>query len=400
MANNGSMIYGQVAMTDIQAVLPTFYSDLLNIFSIHGGRFNKWARWKPIVWAWQFNPRTDMWRGPDGQCGMTIKKYGAVGGINTQGTFLYDITHNLCEWVYIVPNGGESAPMRMGDFGQWLGEKPGNLGYINYAVSPFGSPDIEMLPNANGDIDFPFEEPDVDDSGNGYTAPEYRDPTTLSPNLDILDFAFNGVWAGEFYFGIALSSGLVFTGSTKIKDGGMGQVTAKNIHLAAGTYTCFPFLSSYSRPYGASEQTGTLIPLDNWSFKLRVKSQEESSVVVWAYGSVNSKGKVTAYVIIDNNTNGSVTVSNIKVQFMRGKTFGGSGDLFDSILCSPSSITIPAGGSATTNEVHTTIPYPPSDLPEYWVRGALTSSYARVVYKDMPLDEEDDEGGGSDVAPN
>ncbi len=396
MANNGSMIYGQVQFTDIQAVLPTWYSTDADVFSQHGDRIRKWARFKPVVWANQFLPRIDMWRGPDGQCGMTIKKYGAVGGINTPGTFLYDITHNLCEWVYIVPQGTSNSTRRMGDFGQWLGEKPGNLGYINYAESPFGSPDIEMLPSADGSIDFPFEEPDVDDSGNGYTAPEYRDPTTLSPNLDILDFAFNGVWAGEFYFGIALSNGLVFTGSTKIKDGGMGQVTAKNIHLAAGTYTCYPFLCSYSRPYGSAEQVGTLIPLDNWSFKLTVRKQGYFYSVVFA-GWNSGYRSIWGILQLVNESANSKTITDPTVYLYRvqpGRDPSQYGELVQTIRVKSGNVTIPAGGSTDLN---------------FSVSGLTKGNYDWYVtgprepgadYEYYPLEEPDEGDGGSDYAPN
>lgn len=394
MANNGSMIYGQVQMTDLQVVVPTSYSSLLDIFRQHGSRFNKWARWKPNVWANQFVPRTDMWRGPDGQCGMTIKKYGGVGGINSQGTFLYDITHNLCEWVYIVPNGGESAPMRMGDFAIWTSSGAGKLGYINYAESPFGSPDIEMLPSADGSIDFPFEEPDVDDSGNGYTAPEYRDPTKLSPNLDIFDFAFNGVWAGEFYFGIALSNGLVFTGDRKIKDGGMGQVTAKNIHLAAGTYTCYPFLSSYSRPYGAAEQTGTLIPLDNWSFKLTVRKQGYFYSVVYA-GWNSGYRSIWGILRLVNESASSTTKTDPTVYLYRvqsGRDPGQYGELVQTIRVKNGNVTIPSGGSVDLN-------FSVSGLTkgnyDWYVTGPREQGAALEYY---PLEDPDD-GDGGDVAP-
>lgn len=396
MANNGSMIYGQVQLTDIQAVLPTYFNNVLDIFRQHGDRFRKWARWKPVVWARQYVPRTDMWRCSDGQCGMTIKKYGAVGSRNTPGTFLYDITHNLCEWVYTVPQGGEDAPCRVGDLGQWLGDKPGNLGYINYAESPFGSPDIEMLPSADGSIDFPFEEPDVDDSGNRYTAPEYRDPTTLSPNLDILDFAFNGVWAGEFYFGIALSNGLVFTGSTKIKDGGMGQVTAKGIHLATGTYTCYPFLCSYSRPFGSAEQVGTLIPLDNWSFKLTVRKNGYFYSVVaagWNSGNRSIWGILQLY----NEKYETQSVTNPTVYLYRvqaGRDPGQYGELVQTIRVKTGTVTIPT-------DSHVDLEFSLGGLTrgnyDWYVTGPR-DIYTQLTY--YPLEDADEGDGGSDYAPN
>ena len=402
MANNGTMIYGQPAMTDIMAVLPTSYTDVESVCRNASGNIKQWARWKPIIWGGQFVPRSDMWRGPDGQCGFTIKEYSAVGSSSVAGNFLYDIIHNLCEWVYNAPQGGESQSCRQGDFSQWLGENVATyLGYINYAQSPFGSPDIEVWPSDNGTVDFPFEESDVDDSGNATVAPELRDPTTLDPNLSLLDFAFNGVWAGEFYFGIALSNGLVFTGDRKIKDGGMGQVTATNLYLTEGsTYTCWPFLSSYARPYGANEQVGTLIPLDNWSFKVTVLKKEDRSVTVWVYATIDKYGHVEGEIIIENNTYSAVTVSNAKAQLMRGKVFGVGGDMFDSIVCFTAARSIPAGGQ-TSATFSTSVQWPPpDDMPMYWARGYVTSSSARIVYKDMPFDEADDGDGGGDYAPD
>ena len=401
MANDGTMIYGQISPTDCMAVLPTSATNVFDICSNKSGNIKKWARWKPLIWPNQFTPRTDMWRGPDGRCGMTIKTYGGVGGINTPGTFLYDITHNLCEWVYNAPQGGTAQPCRIGDFAIW---PAGNLGYINNAIRPFGGGDIEVWPSDNGTVDFPFEEGDVDDSGNPILPPDSSqiDPTTLDPNLSLLDFAFNGVWAGEFYYGIALSNGLVFTGDKKLKDGGGGQVAANNLYLTEGaTYTAWPFLSSYSRPYGADEQVGTLIPLDNFSFKVKVIKKEDRSVAVWAYATVDKYGHVEAYLVIENNTDSAVTISNPKVQFMRGKVFGVGGDLFDSIVCTPKVIDVPAGSTGTSNIVTTSVQWPPpNDMPMYWARGYVTSSTPRIVYKDMPFDEADDGDGGGDYAPD
>ena len=399
MANNGTMIYGQVSETDAMVVLPTSATNVFDICSNKSNNIKKWARWKPIIWGGQFVPRSDMWRGPDGRCGLTIKTYGAVGGINTPGTFLYDVTHNLCEWVYNAPQGGTAQPCRLGDFAIW---PAGNLGYINNAIRPFGGGDIEVWPSDNGTVDFPFEEGDVDDSGNPILPPDSSqiDPTTLDPNLSLLDFAFNGVWAGEFYYGIALSNGLVFTGDKKLKDGGGGQVTANNLYLTEGaTYTAWPFLSSYSRPYGADEQVGTLIPLDNFSFKVKVIKKEDRSVTVWVYATVDKYGHVEGEIIIENNTYSAVTVSNAKAQLMRGKVFGVGGDMFDSIVCFTAARTIPAGGQ-TSATFSTSVQWPPpNDMPMYWARGYLTSSSARIVYKDMPFDEADDGDGGGDYAP-
>lgn len=110
VANGGELGEGLTSWHDTRSLFNTAAS--INIASRH----------KPIIRAVNFcqdfdstkpNYDEDWWKGADGWCGLSPLKVGNFKLIpqHVDG-------HNN-GWSYFLPNGGESAPMRLGDFAQY-----------------------------------------------------------------------------------------------------------------------------------------------------------------------------------------------------------------------------------------------------------------------------------------
>ena len=84
------------------------------------GLINKWAKYKPVEYSgwstvgelntlssnhasWNWRQSSDWWRGDSGTCGLNIQVFENFGAIDTQGSFLYKLTHGELPWDYVPP---------------------------------------------------------------------------------------------------------------------------------------------------------------------------------------------------------------------------------------------------------------------------------------------------------
>ena len=72
-------------------------------------KLNKWSKYKPVIHQDLFIDGDGRWKGGDLKCGLTITNY-------TYGDLAAAYLNDEGRWVYNIPNGTSSQPLRLGDF--------------------------------------------------------------------------------------------------------------------------------------------------------------------------------------------------------------------------------------------------------------------------------------------
>lgn len=314
--------------------------DNLTSFFSDGANINMWSKYKPVISTTLFFDlslwQSSGFRGDLGDCGLNIKTY-------SPSTFKTAAKKGTTGWSYKVPTGGNSAPMRLGDF----------RGYCPSAYNPLGNVASSGL-ISNGNVTFAI---DIAISG------------TSDTNITLADIKIggsNGTSLSNFYFGVYVwnnNNSYFYTSSSKI--GTNANLTISVPITVAGEYNFIPFLSSAAQTTG-SDVSATIVSCNKSAQKLTVVSSGSLKKVI-PNGAWNASGTkvigVSATLI--NDTSASVTFTGITVQLRYGSD-GASSSLLDTVSYS-GSVTVAAKGNRTIYLSDITENY--NQARTYWLAG-------------------------------
>lgn len=224
------MIYDILPNTNLKM------SDVSDTLNAHGGvtnnefgslfsssaNINMWSKFKPTIHTQLFLDGDGRWKGFDGKCGLTIPIYSSASTLRTA------LANGSAMWSYTPPNGGESQPLRIGDF----------RGYNAKAVNPIGELFDEYFVMSDGtgyEIDIQVETI-IDGEGSNY-------------NLTLDDISIDGTKLTNMYLGVYLvpksGSGYLF-GTSSSKIGTNDSLTMKLPVSAStkGEHTAYLFLAT------------------------------------------------------------------------------------------------------------------------------------------------------------
>ena len=278
-------------------------NDVTSFFK-SAANLDMWSRFKPIVIAripflklWDKMDSTRYYyQGEDGKCGLSYNVYTDVG------TFKSALVGGETRWDYMPPQGGENAPMRLGDFRR----------YCTTAINPLGTIPTNLIATRlpSGDsvqIDI-----------------EVAVPTGTTYNLGMSDFYANSIPFTDMYLGVYLikkgeAEGRFRTSDTKIGEEGVMSIVFPLYSDEGGDYTAYTFLSSVVQ--GDEEKEGTFVSIGGVSMNgagQDITIQPAGTLrTITAYASAEANTKNFYYeVTLENNDGGSTTFKNVYMQIM------------------------------------------------------------------------------------
>lgn len=231
---NQRKILAPVSVYDVQRCFGTSRNDVGD--QIANVAINKWAKYKPVVWAnvdtvstWdpvagKWTDAAQWWKS-NGNCGLSITPFTELGVMTNTNSFLYKLTHGLLGWSYIRPTGGGSAPYRLTDFAR----------YFHEAIAPYGEiGHTEIYVDQQGQATIAWDVVDVDEDNLKLTDIIVRNDNTNHPLTD-------------FYLGAVLykpnySTWYTWTSDVKFGGGDL-TITLTDATGLAGDWKLMPFFS-------------------------------------------------------------------------------------------------------------------------------------------------------------
>lgn len=306
----------------------SFFKDSANI--------NMWSKYKPVVskdlfYTYDEWINGDAWRGADGKCGLTIL---------SKTTSMQDF-HNYLDdgsalWSYTPPKGGETEPLRLGDF----------RGYNPDAINPVGEITTDGFVDQENPNAYDYVQFDVDVATNLENNLEYG---------DILIGGKNGTPLTQFYFGIYAQKGNTYTYKTHTSPLSNDYNFSIDLKLTHGEWKITPFFCSVMQDGLEGDglegvYLGANIPTK--TFTIRSTNDKVILTVngIWDYSKTVVQD---IFVEIRNTTNSDITIDRIGIELR------GSKGTTDNSVGNPAvvyykrsasnTITIAANSSITTN---------------------------------------------------
>lgn len=299
-------------------------NDTTSFFTANA-KINPYSKHKPVVLSVNFcqdfdssrsDYDADWWLGLSQQCGLVAIPLNSV----TELPNAYD--GNMNGWNYEIPSGGQSKPMRLGDF----------CGYDTDATPPM----------------YNFKVYDMANSSNAdkLAASIYVVPSG-STSISFLDMPI----IKNYYFGVYLkkNSSTVYTVNTNTTSisAGINSVNINPYQLSTGTYTAYPFIAEEKQSQSQPSMTNILYALPGVTpLTLRVMSTADQYVVTVTVKTALAS-RLTLTISITNNTSSSKTFTN---NTLRVRTKGTS---FDDPLTSDDYDEILGNITVSANSTHT-----------------------------------------------
>lgn len=278
---------------------PVVYDDLRDTLNANGGstnnehksffvadaNVNSNARYKPVRLAQDVTDNQPNWyKAYNGLCGFNLANASASSWDALREC--YGRANN--GWVYELPQGGSSQPMRISDFrGYHPKAKPLSYGLVApnvvYKTQTYASISLNISAN------------------DGYSL-TWNDFDTLK----------------NYYFGVYIySAGHVMrmtSASTLANGGSLIEFSPSMLQVRA--YKIYPFISSVKYIYTESDKVMTLYSLPKIApIDLEVKS---SVIIITLTATRDSRSQTISYsVIVKNNNSSAVTLSNNRLRIYR-----------------------------------------------------------------------------------
>ena len=192
---------------------------------------------------------------------------------------------NMNGWMYNLPQGGESQPLRLGDF----------IGYDTDAIPPMTKFVCNDLTN---DTNMETEVASVSITPSGTTSVSFVDMPTLK----------------DYYFGVYIkhnsySNYVVSTSDSKISQGGK-SVYINPYQLQEGNYTVYPFIAEERQTQSQPSVANIVYPIPGMQpLSLRIMSAASSYPVAISV-TLATALSLTFVITIANNTASSKTFTN------------------------------------------------------------------------------------------
>jgi len=400
MANDSGIIYIDTSTTpdegvciaDLQDVLNTSRNDLGAIITTCGanGTIKKWAKYKPYRAQ---NVAVSHSARVASNYGLDIQVFDSLGSPSTANSFLAKLVAGELAWEYLYPRGkgngygGSNEWFRIKDFvaeDQYNAVVSGH-GYNHNAECPVGDVVTDVPVNIYGNASVNWEVMDV--SG-------------IQDNLTLTDIIVSGNPISEYYLGLFMTKGAMsetITSTTKI--GYAGQTNSLVIELTnatsyAGTWRCYPFLSSVQIAQGGSGTTGVYFSA-GWDapyadITFRLQSQYLSFYAYGLWNVAHNSISIEWEAFNENSTTYTVT-PEIHLYKTTGQDFDASAQLEATL--SLGSMTIPAksGGTAGHASGTATMNYNGYDDDYIWwlkvTAGTFDNTAIQIEEPDGPRGE-------------
>lgn len=267
--------------------------DTFTSFFTSGANINMWSKYKPVVSTDLFHS-LDEWKGlngfkgaykgDNGDCGLTIPTRATIAEFRTI------LESGTAMWSYTPPTGGQSQPMRVGDF----------RGYNPKAVNPIGAIDSDGY-SQNGDYNV-----------EGNVTFNIEVSTGMVNNLEYGDIEINDVPLTQFYLGVYAIKGSSYKYKTNTVPIGSDYNFSVDLPLTTGEWKVFPFLCNTKQT--GTETKGTYLSANMHPKTFTIKSTNDKVEFI-IFGSWNSSmTKVQDITVtVKNNTSAAVTLKEIGV---------------------------------------------------------------------------------------
>lgn len=232
-------------------------NSLTSFFST-AAKINKWAKYKPTIYYNQpFLDDDRRWKGENGLCGFTSSSI-----VFNDTSALVSAFRNNATFVYDIPSGGTSEPMRLGDFRLYKTDAKSPIWSFDYTGqmatnNPSSSSTFTLL--GNGDIDENY-------------------------NLKMSDLAISSTSLSSYYFGVVFadtSGNVVLTSKSSSVIGTSKSfnpsVTVTASQFNAGKYMAYPCFID------ATERTFVACPIGAISFEVVVSV--DANMLGWMSGT-------------------------------------------------------------------------------------------------------------------
>lgn len=324
-----------VKVVDIRDTLNYYGGMVTNdttTFFTADAHIDMWSKFKPVVSTTLFYS-LELWQsggytGDDGQCGLTIP----VTTNTSMSVFREVLESEEALWTYTPPKGGTSEPRRLGDFRLYNPEAVNPVGAITTnGIAEGGTSTVE------GTVTFNM------DALSG-----------LENNLTYSDIKIggsNGTPLTQFYLGVYAYNGSTYRYATNTEPIGENYSFTVELNMTAGTWYYVPFLSSVPQVGNGNEAQGTYLSANKTAQRVTIiGSGEQVIVTIHSMWNATRTAVTDIHVGITNNTNSSVTVSNILATLRRAKgtTDEGRGSSYYN-GDSAATITVPANSSVITD---------------------------------------------------
>lgn len=202
-----------------------------------------WSRYKPLRISADFINLfdNDNWKGTDGQCGINFSAAILTNYKNVVGKVTADSNNG---WVYAIPLGGASSPLRMGDFrGYYPNAKPPVSGFsVPARVAVGGTLNAQIM----------------------YNLSNLPDDGSYSPgSIGLNEFSYENVSFESYHFGIVVTdSGDNFLGRSFSGGDGLTSCTYLTTGLVEGrTYKAWPLIAKTAMGQSDADVANTYICL-------------------------------------------------------------------------------------------------------------------------------------------
>jgi len=399
MANDDGIIYIDTSTTpregvciaDLQAVLNTGRNDLGAIITTCGanGTINKWAKYKPYRAQ---NVAVSHSARIDANYGLSIQTFTDLGSVTNPSNFLYKLTHGELSWDYLYPRGkgngygGSNEWFRIKDF---VAEDTNNAvvsghGYNHNSECPVGDVITDVPVNIYGNASVNWDVIDV---------------SSIQDNLTLSDIEVEHVALSEYYLGLYMTKGamaVTITSTTKIGYAGVNGLTIEltNATSYAGTWRCYPFLSSVQIAQGGTGTTGVYFSA-GWDapyadITFRLQSQYLSFYAYGLWNVAHNSISIEWEAFNENSTTYTVT-PEIHLYKTTGQDFDASAQLEATISLGSMTIDAKSGDNPGHDSGTTTMNYSYYDDDYIWwlkvTAGTFDNTAIQIEEPDGPRSE-------------
>ena len=324
----------------------------------HGGKINKWAKFKPYRSS---SVETSSTGRQAAFYGLSVEVFDAIGtNPGTVGTFIQKLVNGELSWEFAPPRGLlQSEWFRILDFD----------GYDSESVCPIGELGSTNIPITQGNAIIAWDLPSQLSTGN----------------LKLTDLRINNVQLSSFYLGVLLYksdfSYHIVTSDSVLGSGDV-QVTLSGLpDSMAGTWRMYPFFSSLHYDLDQSQRVGKYLsagwdtPYKEITFRLTSQSMS-----VYAYGVWNSAHTQIQFFVEAFNEDSIAKTISVQIILRRNQNGAVEPTSETTLATYPTTLqlTVPAGGSIRYPAGESLLFWTPgvtySDNYFYWL-GAVVSGY-------------------------
>lgn len=250
-------------------------SDELRTFFSASAKLNPWSKYKPVIYAAAHVDNDYRWKG-DGNCGFSFPN--SSNYVDIPGWYDSNGLIGMNGWVYNIPSGGASAPMRLGDF-------------RGYCTVKYPLAQGFHLPETGGR--------EIGDTVQAQIMINGESEYGLAPS--------NIVGLGNCYFGVYLVS-KTNASNYRLDFGttpGGGSCTVRTEGLGLGDWVAYPFFSNKT-----VHESGTkYYPVPDVAPRTISIVESVEAIQIRIAGEINSVSKTCTYKILAKNTGGADTVA-------------------------------------------------------------------------------------------